>query len=136
MVKRKERLKDLKNIAKKKTIEKKTINILNEDSKKLNFNFNLITGIMIFVLLIGASFSMSVIFGIAFSLCFIISLYNKNLKNMPFLPLIIFLLGILIRVIFILGFPSIFKSIIYLDLTISLLILIISFSISFKIGKK
>jgi len=83
----------------------------------------------------GASFSMSIVFGIAFSLCFVVSLYNKILRKKPFLPLILFLIGSVIRVIFILGLPSVFKSIIYLDLIISLLILAIIFLMSFKIRK-
>lgn len=133
---------DKKKIVKKKTITKKkdfinkkqlTIKEENKDIEKPRINFNLITGIMIFVLLIGASFSISIVFGIAFSFCFILSFYNKILEKKPFLPLILFLIGLTIRVIFIWFLPSVFESAIYLDLIISFTILVIIFLMSFKI---
>jgi hypothetical protein len=143
---KKKEAKTNKKIAKKRVVIKKkeiinknqllSIKEEKEDIKKPKFNFNLITGIMIFILLIGASFSTSLVFGIAFTLCFIISVYNKILEGKPFLPLILFFIGITIRIVFILGFPSLLKSKIYLDLIISLIILIIIFLMSFRIRKK
>ena len=106
-----------------------------EDIEKPKVNFNLITGIMIFILLIGASFSMSVVFGIAFFLSFIISFYNKTLQKKPFLPMILFLSALLVRTSIIWFLPDFFESKIYLDLIISLIVLIIIFLISFKIRK-
>jgi hypothetical protein len=106
-----------------------------EDIEKPKINFNLVTGIMIFVLLIGASFSMSVVFGIAFLLSFIISFYNKTLQKKPFLPMILFFSALLVRTSIIWFLPLLFESKIYLDLIISLIVLIIIFLISFKIRK-
>jgi magnesium-transporting ATPase (P-type) len=125
-----------KTILKKEKISEKELPLIKEDIAKPRFNFNLVTGIMIFILLIGASFSISIVFGIAFSLCFIVSIYNKILEKKPFLPLILFLIGLIIRIIFLWFLPSVFEIIIYLDLIISLIILVIIFLMSFKIRKK
>ncbi|MFH1503487.1 MAG: hypothetical protein ABIE36_02430 [Candidatus Diapherotrites archaeon] len=103
--------------------------------KKLKNNFNLITGIMIFILLIGSAFSVSLIFGIAFFLGFIFSVYNKSLEKRPFLPLMLFLGGLIIRTAFIWFFPPIFEFKTYLDLGLSVAIFLIILLIGFKIKK-
>lgn len=126
-----------KEIDKKKISDKKQIISKEkiEDIEKPRFNFNLVTGIMIFILLIGASFSISPIFGVAFLLSFFISFYNKILEKKPFMPLILFLGAFLIKIGIILFLPSVFKTEIYLDLIISLIVLIVIFLMSFKIRK-
>ena len=108
--------------------KKKWINRLKKD-------FNLITGIMIFILLIGSAFSVSLIFGIAFFLGFIFSLYNKSLDKMPFLPIMLFLGGLIVRTAFIWFLPSVLNSKTYLDLGLSLIIFLVIFYMGNKVKK-
>ncbi len=90
---------------------------------------------MIFVLLIGSAFSVSLIFGLAFSIGFMLSLYNKSLERKPFLPLLLFLGGLIIRTALILFVPSIFEAKTYLDLLISVFILLIILRLGWRIRK-
>jgi hypothetical protein len=103
--------------------------------EKLKKNFNLITGIMIFILLIGAAFSVSLIFGVAFILGFILSLCNQTLEKKPFLPLMLFLGGLIIRTAFIWIFPFILEFKTYLDLILSISVFLFILLIGFKIRK-
>lgn len=103
--------------------------------KKLKKNFNLLTGIMIFLLLIGSAFIVSPIFGIGFFIGFIFSVYNKSLERKPFLPLMLFIGGWIIRTALIWFLPSIFEFKNYLDLGLSLGIFFIIFAIGIRIQK-
>lgn len=104
-------------------------------SKRLRKNFNLITGIMIFILLIGSAFSVSWIFGMGFFLGFVFSVYNRTLDKKPFLPLMLFLGGLIIRTALIWALPSMLEAKNYLDFFLALIIFLVIFLIGNKVRK-
>ncbi len=73
--------------------------------KKIKKDFNIIIGSFLFVLLIGSAFAIDWIFGAVFVVGFIISIVNQTLEKKPFLPILIFIGGLIIRLALFVALP-------------------------------
>lgn len=102
-------------------------------SKGLKKDLNLILGSIVFILLIGSAFAIDWIFGIIFVVGFILSILNKTLEKKPFIPILIFIGGLVIRISLFLFIPRIFEAKTWVDLGIAVVVFLIVLIVGFRI---
>ncbi len=117
------------------------VKVLNSEFKKIKKYYNLIIGIILFLVLIGLAIEESLIFGIFYIAGFAYSIYKKKLqKNFQF-PILLFAGGLITRVA--LGtflLPLINEEIVFrigtiIDILISLVLFAFLFFIGFKMKR-
>jgi len=96
---------------------------------------NIIVGVVFFLVLIGAAFRISYVFGAVFVIGFVLAIYNNDLRKKPWKPLAIFTGGLIIRLAINLFFEPVIKSETSFDLTISALIFLSLLLFGWKIKK-
>lgn len=93
--------------------------------KNVKRDVNILIGTILFILLIGSAFAVSWVFGVAFLIGFGLSIYNRTIEKKPFLPVLLFVGGFVIRLALVLFLPSIIFAKTYLELGISLVLFIV-----------
>ena len=101
--------------------------------KKIKKDVNLLLGSIVFILLIGSAFAIDWLFGIVFVIGFAISIWNKTLEKKPFIPLLIFIGGLIVRIALFLFIPRILNAQTWVDLGIALVVFLIILIVGFRI---
>ncbi|MCX6749201.1 MAG: hypothetical protein NTW17_00445 [Candidatus Pacearchaeota archaeon] len=102
---------------------------------KLKKFVNILLGLILFVLLIGSAFSISLIFGAAFIIGFALSIYNGDLKRKPLKPIFIFIGALLVRIALNQFWDPVLTSKTLLDLSVSALIFLSIIIFGWKIKR-
>lgn len=96
---------------------------------------NILFGLIVFLILIGTAFSMSVLFGVFFIVGFALSIYNEELKTKPYKPIAIFVGALLIRIAMEQYFQPVLAAETIMDLSVSALIFLAIIIFGWKIKK-
>lgn len=100
---------------------KKKIRKLKPKMKKF---FNILLALILFIILIGSAFSISILFGAAFVVGFALSIYSGDLKKKPWKPIAIFVGALIIRIALNQFLDPVLASKTLMDLAVSALIFI------------
>lgn len=96
---------------------------------------NIIIGIIIFWLMIGTAFAVSLLFGLLFIAGFIYESISGQLSKRPFLAVGLFIGGLITRAAIIMFLPSTFAAKTMADLAVAILIFLIIFLLGYRIKK-
>ena len=110
-------------------------NFKRKTKPKLKKFINILLGVVLFVIMIGSAFTVSIIFGAAFVIGFALSIYNGDLKKKPFKPIAIFVGALVIRLSLEQYFDPLLASKTFLDLIVSALIFLAILIFGWKIKK-
>lgn len=97
--------------------------------------FNLVTGTIIFVLLISSAFTVDWIFGFGFIIGFILSVYNGILEKKPLIPIFLFIGTLIIRHSLFVLLPPVFEANSLISLIISLILFVVIFLLGWNLKK-
>jgi len=102
---------------------------------KLKRLANSIIAVIIFLILIGTAFSISVLFGLIYVFGFFYEIYTKRITRRPFAAIALFIGGLITRFALQYFLQPVFASQTIIDLAIALIIFIGIFWLGYKIKK-
>lgn len=83
---------------------------------------NILLGLVFFVVLVGAAFKLSFLFGAAFVVAFALAIYSGELKHKPWKPIAVFIGALLVRIALEEYFQPVLKAQTIMDLAVSALV--------------
>ena len=103
--------------------------------KRVKKDFNIIIGSILFILLIGSAFAIDWVFGAVFILGFILSISNKTLERKPFVPILVFVGGLIVRIALFMVLPKVFEAENYFNFGIAIVLFVIILIVGWKIQR-
>jgi hypothetical protein len=103
--------------------------------KRIKKDFNILLGSILFALLIGSAFAIDWIFGMVFIVGFIISILNKTLEKKPFIPILIFVGGLIIRIALFITLPRALEAKEYWNFLIGIILFVVILIVGWKIQR-